>query len=56
MLSHDSGHDSSDADSSTEGDSNDKTPKIAVGTPRAKSTPAVNSKRFENRLEYIILF
>ena len=45
LFSPDSGHDSS-GDSSSEEDSNDKTPKLAVGTPRAKSTPAANSKRF----------
>jgi len=49
--SPDSGHDSS-GDSSTDEDSNDKTPKLAVGTPKAKSTPAANSKRFQKIFKY----
>ena len=43
LFSPDSGHDSSE-DSSTEEESKDKSPKVSVGTPRAKSTPAANSK------------
>ena len=51
FFSPDSGHDSS-GDSSTDEDSNDKTTKLAVGTPKAKSTPAANSKRFQKIFKY----